>query len=206
MENIIPFPLNEIYYSYYKMGADEDREGMMNLLIVAAKKEIVEDYVRTFDQAGLDLAVLDVDIFAITNLVEHIYHPKGFSVLAADVGASVTNIAIVKDLDIEFTREILVGGKFVTNEIARSHNLSYREAEEQKLEAKEAAAPFLEDFVSNVSSEINKTINFYLATKPRETVGAIYLTGGSSRVAGLERTDRKGNGNQCGISESLPSS
>ena len=187
VENIIPFPLNEIYYSYYIMGTDDEKEGMMNLLIVAAKKEIVEEYIETFDRAGLDLAVLDVDIFAITNLVEHIYSPKGFSVLAADVGASVTNIAIVKELNIEFTREILIGGKYVTSEIAKSQNLSYKEAEGRKLGGSSDVAPLLQDFVSNVSSEINKTINFYVATKPRETIGRIYLTGGASRVAGLKK-------------------
>ena len=186
VENIIPFPLNEIYYSYYMMGIDEEKEGMMNLLIVAAKKEIVDEYVATFDQAGLDLAVLDVDIFAVTNLIEHIYKPKGFSVLAADIGASVTNIAIVKELNVEFTREILIGGKFVTTEIAKAQNLTYKEAEEQKLGSTGDAAGFLQDFVSNVSSEINKTINFYVATKPRETVGRIYLTGGASMVDGLK--------------------
>jgi type IV pilus assembly protein PilM len=186
VENIIPFPLSEIYYSHYIMGVDDEKEGMMNLLIVAAKKEIVEEYVKTFDQAGLDLAVLDVDIFAVTNLVEHIYKPKGFSVLAVDVGASVTNIAITKELNIEFTREILIGGKYITNEIAKSQNLTYKEAEERKLAVSEDATAALQDFASNVSSEINKTINFYVATKPRETVGRIYLTGGSSRVAGLK--------------------
>lgn len=186
VENIIPFPLNEIYYSHYIMGMDEEKESMMNLLIVAAKKEIVDEYVSTFDQAGLDLAILDVDIFAVTNLVENIYKPKGFSVLAADVGASVTNIAIVKDPNIEFTREILIGGKQVTSEIAKSQNLTYKEAEERKLGRQGEAMPLLQDFVSNVSSEINKTINFYVATKPRETVGKIYLAGGASRVAGLK--------------------
>jgi type IV pilus assembly protein PilM len=194
VENIIPFPLNEIYYSHYAMGMDEEKEGMMNLLIVAAKKEIVDEYVSTFEQAGLDLAVLDVDIFAVTNLVESIYKPKGFSVLAADVGASVTNIAIVKDPNIEFTREILIGGKYVTSEFARSENLTYKEAEERKLGQSDEAEPFLQDFVSNVSSEINKTINFYVATKPRETVGRIYLAGGASRVAGLKAQIEKETG------------
>jgi type IV pilus assembly protein PilM len=186
VENIIPFPLNEIYYSYYIMGMDEEKEGMMNLLIVAAKKEIVDEYISTFRQAGLDLAVLDVDIFAITNLVESIYQPKGFSVLAADVGATVTNIAIVKDPNIEFTREILIGGKYVTSEIAKAQDITYKEAEERKIGGHGDATSSLQDFVSNVSSEINKTINFYIATKPRETVGKIYLTGGASRVAGMK--------------------
>ena len=47
-------------------------------------------------------------------------------------------------------------------------------------------------YPSNISSEINKTVNFYVATKPRETVGKIYLTGGSSRVPGLkEQVERE---------------
>jgi len=194
VENIIPFPLKEIYYSYYIMGMDEEKEGMMNLLVVAAKKEIVDGYMNAFDMAGFDLSVLDVDIFAVTNLLDEIYKPKGFSVLAADIGASVTNIAIVKEVNVEFTREILIGGKYVTGEIARRQNVSYKEAEERKLKAGQDVTDFLQDFISNVSSEINKTVNFYVATKPRETVGKIYLTGGSSRVVGLKERVEKDSG------------
>jgi type IV pilus assembly protein PilM len=192
VENIIPFPLKEIYFSYYIMGIDEEKEGMMNLLIVAAKKEIVDGYMETFDFAGLDLQVLDVDIFAITNLVEQLYQPKGFSVLIADVGASVTNIAIVKEANIEFTREILIGGKYVTDEIARQDDITFSEAEIKKLNFGSDVEPLLQDLISNISSEINKTVNFYVATKPRETVGRIYLTGGSARLPGLrDRIERE---------------
>ena len=194
VENIIPFPLKDIYYSYYIMGVDLEKESMMNLLIVAAKREIVEGYVRTFDLAKLRLSALDVDVFAITNLIEQIYMPKGYSVLAADIGASVTNIAIVKEMNIEFTREILIGGKYITAEIARQHKLDHGEAEEKKVRADNDAAEALRDFVSNISSEINKTVNFYVATKPRETVGKIYLTGGSALVAGLKERIEKETG------------
>jgi type IV pilus assembly protein PilM len=192
VENIIPFPLKEIYYSYYIMGVDEEKEGMMNLLIVAAKKEIVDSYLEAFHMAGLKLSLLDVDIFTITNLVETIYQPKGFSVLVADVGASVTNIAIVKEANLEFTREILIGGKYVTEEIARQNDTSFTAAEERKLSFESDVQPIIQDLVSNVSSEINKTVNFYVATKPRETVGKIFLTGGSSRLPGLkDRVERE---------------
>ena len=51
-----------------------------------------------------------------------------------------------------------------------------------------------DDFIGNVSSEINKTVNFYIATKPRETVGKIYLTGGSSLVPGLKERIEKETG------------
>jgi type IV pilus assembly protein PilM len=194
VENIIPFPLKEIYYNYYIMGIDEEREGMMNLLIVAAKKEIVDGYTETFDLAGLDLSVLDVDIFAITNLIEVIYRPKGFSVLVADIGASVTNIAIVKEVNIEFTREILIGGKYVTSEIARLQKIPSKEAEEKKLRFEDDVSSLVQDLIASVSSEISKTVNFYVATKPRETVGKIYLTGGSSRLPGLRDRIEKETG------------
>jgi type IV pilus assembly protein PilM len=196
VENIIPFPLSDIYYNYYVMGIDSEREGMMNLIIVAAKKEIVDGYVNTFDLARLDLAVLDVDIFAVTNLVEQIYDPKEHSVLAADIGASVTKIAIVKGENIEFTREILMGGKYITNEIAKAQKLSYSDAEQKKINAETDAEGPLQDFITNISSEINKTVNFYIATKPRETVGTIYLTGGSALVSGLKEQIERETGIQ----------
>ncbi len=191
VENIIPFPLKDIYYSYYPMGMDEEKENMMNLLIVAAKKEIVDGYAKTFELAKLDLAILDVDIFGITNLIEQIYHPKDFSVIAVDIGASVTNIAITKDVNIEFTREILIGGRYITNEIAGVQQIPYRQAEEEKYNAGGNVSEVLEEFVVNISSEINKTINFYVATKPRETVGKVYLTGGSALIPGLKEQIEK---------------
>jgi type IV pilus assembly protein PilM len=92
----------------------------------------------------------------------------------------------LKNETIEFTREILIGGKSLTNEIAKAHKVSQEEAEEKKLNADNGVGEVFDDFVGNVSSEMNKTVNFYMATKPRETVGKIYLTGGSSLIPGLK--------------------
>ncbi len=186
VESVIPYPLRDIYYNYYVMGAEDDKEAMMNLLIVAAKKEIVDAYMDVFRLAGLNLLILDVDIFAMTNLIERIYGSQQFSVVAADIGASVTNIAIVKNEAIEFTREILMGGKYLTNEIVKTCNVSHDEAEEKKLNPDGEIGELVDEFVGSVSSEMNKTVNFYAATKPRETVGKIYLTGGSSCLPGLK--------------------
>jgi type IV pilus assembly protein PilM len=186
VETVIPFPLQDIYYSYYVMGVDEEKEDMMNVQVVAAKKEIVDGYISTFAAAGLNLQILDVDIFCLTNLVEQIYNPQGASVMVIDIGASVTNIAIMKGGSVEFTREILMGGKYLTNQIERAAKLSYEEAEEKKIQDSGEIAYLFEDFIFNISSEINKTINFYVATKPKENIGKIYLTGGSSLAAGLK--------------------
>lgn len=186
VEAVIPFPLKDIYYSHYVLGVDAEKEDMMNVQIVAAKKEIVDGYITAFRLAGLNLQILDVDIFGVTNVIEQIYSPKDFSVVAVDIGASVTNIAIMKGEEIEFTREILIGGKYLTNQIEKSTKLSHMEAEEKKITNDIEVAYLFEDFIFNISSEITKTINFYTATKPNDTIGKIYLTGGSSLLHGLK--------------------
>jgi type IV pilus assembly protein PilM len=146
VESVIPYPLRDIYYNYYVMGTEEDKEAIMSLLIVAAKKEIVDAYMNVFRIAGLNLLVLDVDIFAITNLIERIHSPQQHSVVAADIGSSVTNIAILKNETIEFTREILIGGKYLTNEIAKAHNITRKEAEEKKFNADGDDQELFDDF------------------------------------------------------------
>lgn len=186
VENVIPFPIKDIYYSHYVMGVDPEKENMMNVQIVAAKKEIVDGYIEAFNLAGLHLQILDVDIFAVTNTIEKLYGPRDFSVVAVDIGASVTNIAILKGENIEFTREILMGGKYLTGQIEKTTKLPYEEAEKKKIAGDSDILYLFEDFIFNISSEINKTVKFYLATKPKETIEVVYLTGGSSLVQGLK--------------------
>lgn len=186
VENAIPFPMKDIYYSYYVMGVDPEKQNMMDVKIVAAKKEIVDAYIAAFNKADLTLQILDVDIFNVSNLVEQIYSPTEHSVVIVDIGASVTNIAILNGENIEFTREILMGGKYLTNLIQKSAKLTYKRAEEKKLSADSDITYLFEDFIFNIASEINKTVRFYLATKPKENIGKIYITGGSSLLLGLK--------------------
>ena len=124
--------MRDIYYSYYVMGVDAEKQGMMDVKIVAAKKEIVDAYIAAFNMADLNLQILDVDIFDVSNLVEQVYSPKEHSVVIVDIGASATNIAILNGEDIEFTSEILMGGKYLTNLIQKSVRLNYMTRKRRK--------------------------------------------------------------------------
>lgn len=186
VENAIPFPMKDIYYTYYVIGPDPERATMMNIKIVAVKREIVDAYIATFNMAGLSLQILDVDMFGISNVVEQIYAPREYSALIVDIGASVTNIAILNGENIEFTREILMGGKYLTSQIQKSIKVKYKEAEDKKITADSDVTYLFEDFIFNISSEINKTVRFYLATKPKENIGKIFVTGGSSLLPGIK--------------------
>jgi type IV pilus assembly protein PilM len=186
VENAIPFPMKDIYYTYSVIGPDQERANMMNVKIVAVKREIVDAYIATFNMAGLSLYILDVDMFGISNVVEQLYTPKDYSVLIVDIGASVTNIAILNGENIEFTREILMGGKYLTSQIQKSIKVKFRDAEEKKITADADVTYLFEDFIFNISSEINKTVRFYLATKPKENIGRIFVTGGSLLLPGIK--------------------
>ena len=185
VENAIPFPMKDIYYTYSVIGPDPERANTMNVKIVAVKREIVDAYIAAFNMAGLSLHILDVDMFGISNVVEQVYSPREYSVLIVDIGASVTNIAILNGENIEFTREILMGGKYLTSQIQKSIKVKYKEAEEKKIMADADVTYLFEDFIFNISSEINKTVRFYLATKPKENIGKIFVTGGSSLLPGI---------------------
>ncbi|MBP1748246.1 MAG: type pilus assembly protein PilM [Deltaproteobacteria bacterium] len=186
VENAIPFPMKDIYYTYSIIGPDTEKPSMMNVKIVAVKREIVDAYIATFNMAGLSLQILDVDMFGISNVVEQVYAPRDYSALIVDIGASVTNIAILNGENIEFTREILMGGKYLTNQIQKSIKVKYKDAEAKKITADADVTYLFEDFIFNISSEINKTVRFYLATKPKETIGKIFVTGGSSLLPGIK--------------------
>lgn len=186
IENAIPFPLKEINYSYHVLGLDKEDENFVNVLFVAAKKEIIDGFVNTFREAGLNLVMLDIDILSLINLVEQAYGYIDSPNLIVDIGASVMNMAIVKGESIEFTREIMLGGRFLTEQIEKALKIPFEEAEKKKIEADPEITYLFEDFIFNISSEINKTINFYLSTKPNETISKIYMTGGCSLLAGLK--------------------
>lgn len=184
VEAQIPIPIDEIFYSFHVIGSDQEKEGFLKVLLVAAKREVVEAYSSVFSKAGLRLRILDVDIIDVVNLVEEIYSPSSY-VLAADIGSSFTRIAIMKGSDLELTREIAIGGKYLTNQIEKTLKIGFEEAERMKISADPEISYLFEDFVFNVVSEISKTVNFFRSVRTSESIERIFLTGGSSLVPGL---------------------
>ncbi|HPP06598.1 MAG TPA: type IV pilus assembly protein PilM, partial [Syntrophorhabdaceae bacterium] len=185
IENSIPFQLKEVYYSYHVLGLDPEDENFINVLFVVSKKEIVDGFIDTFRMAGLKLVLLDLDLISLINIVEQIYGLHGSPVMIVDLGATVMNMAIVKGPYIDLTREVMLGGTYLTEQIQKALKAGYLEAEEKKIKADPEITYLFEDFIFNISSEINKTINFYLSTKPNESISKIFITGGGSLLEGI---------------------
>ena len=177
----------------------------MEVVLVAAKKDMINDYVAILQEAGLAPAVIDVDSFAIENMFEVNYElPAEETVVLVNVGASIININVLKNGYTAFTRDIILGGNQYTEEIQKQLSVSYEEAEALKVGGgivrdSQAVVPeevegIIQAVNENVATEIQRSLDFYAATSTEDRIRRVYLSGGSARVPGLTRTIRDKTG------------
>ena len=135
-EQYIPFDINEVNIDFSVLPSAEaagDTQGEMSIILVAAKKDKINELTELVKGAGLFPIVMDVDAFAIENM-----HAINYPVSQEDttalvnIGASVMNINIVRGGTSLFTRDIPIGGNRYTEAIQREVGMSYEEAEETK--------------------------------------------------------------------------
>jgi type IV pilus assembly protein PilM len=196
-EQYIPFDINEVNIDYQILD-NGGVDGQMDVLLVAAKKDLIDDYVSVVHEAGLALTVMDVDAFALGNAYEHNYEPAEQSTVAlVDIGASVININVMNGAVPTFTRDITSGGSQYTEEVQKTLNISFEEAERIKVggrpgeTTKDVVPQEVEEAMREVSEtllgEIQRSLDFYRATTSSSAIQKVLLCGGSARVPGLDR-------------------
>ena len=197
-EQYIPFDVNDVYLDYQILQSRPE-QGQMDVLLVAAKREIVDEFTGIVKEAGLDPVVVDVDCFTIQNTFEVNYgFPPGEAIVLIDIGAATININVISNGITTFTRDISMGGNLFTEEIQKQLNVSYDEAEAYKLggergvDADSVVPQQVEQVMQAVSeqmaSEIHRSLDFYLATSSEGRMSRVYLSGGTAKVPALGRT------------------
>ncbi|MGH7790814.1 MAG: type IV pilus biogenesis protein PilM, partial [Thermodesulfobacteriota bacterium] len=124
LEQYIPQNIEDVNYDFQILPG-QTPEGNMDVLIVAAKKDITNDYINVVNDAGLNPVVVDVDVFALENMYEANYPESGGVVALVNIGASVTNINILKNGVSVFTRDITTGGNQFTELIQKEFDVGY---------------------------------------------------------------------------------
>ena len=130
-EQYIPFSIDDVNVDFQKLGAGA-AAGQADVLLVAVKKDKINDYVNLVKEAGLEPVVMDVDAFALANMYELNYALEEGTTALLNIGASVMNINILKDGISIFTRDITVGGNRYTEALQRDFGLTYEDAEKVK--------------------------------------------------------------------------
>ncbi len=192
-EQYVPYPIDDVAISFEKLARVESEDvGQFLILLVVAQKELIANYMGTLRMAGVSPSVLDVDIFASLNAL-HASSQDGVSAVV-DIGAGTTNISILKDGVLQFTRNIPIAGNNITTVIQSVLKLDFEQAENIKKEEGIVVAEEEENEVSEVvrtiteelASEIRRSFDYYKAQYREGLINKILLTGGTAKLKNLD--------------------
>jgi type IV pilus assembly protein PilM len=203
-EQYIPFDVNEVNLDF-EVIQHGDAERPMEVLLVAAKRDLIDDYINLIGEAGLVPSVIDVAGFAVENAFEANYEPGARDVVAViNIGAQVTNINVVSGGVPAFTRDVSTGGNQYTAEIQRALSIGFDEAERIKIgepsarESQDVVPQEVEQAMRSVTNnlvgEIARSLDFFSATAADTRIQRVVLAGGSARVPGIDTVFRERTG------------
>jgi type IV pilus assembly protein PilM len=194
-EHHIPFGKDDVELDYHVTNP-ANATGQTELLLVAAKKEVVADYVQCVRDAGLSPYVVDVAAFASQNGFEVNYplDPRE-TVVLINIGAAISNINIVRSGVSLFTRDVTIGGNAFTEEIQKQLGIAADEAEAYKVggtQVENGVVPqevlrVMDGVAEVMAGEFQRSLDFFLATTNDANVTRIVLAGGSAKISALHR-------------------
>jgi type IV pilus assembly protein PilM len=191
-EQHIPYSMQDVNLDFQILGGAAPGEGEMDVLLVAVKKDAMNDYLAVISAAGLRAAVVDVDAFALENAFEisETVRPEEVVTLV-NIGAAVTTINILRGGVSAFTRDSALGGNRHTEALQKSLGLSFEQAEALKMggsvgghDAAEARS-VLEMVNGELAGEIGRSFEFYRSTVQGDAIHRVVLSGGCALLPGL---------------------
>lgn len=188
-EQYIPFDISDVNLDFQILGENESNPGQMGVFLVAAKKDMINDYINLINLAGLNPCIVDVEAFALQNIFEANYDLQSENVALIDIGASKTSLNILKNNSSVFMRDVSLGCVQINQKIISLIDCSYEKAEQYKLGSggDDISSDDLKGIISAVvtdwCTEIRRALDFFYSTYPDDKVSRIYLSGGGSNIA-----------------------
>jgi type IV pilus assembly protein PilM len=189
-EQHVPFDMNNVELDFQIL--DPEAEGLqMTVLLVAAKRELVEHKLALLSEIGLSASVVDVDAFALHNAFEVNYPEAMRGVVGlVNIGHETTNINILDDGVPVLTRDIPVGTRRFKEDLQRERGLSAEAAEAvlRGTDASEALEPLLESRGEELAVGIERAAAFLQsASRSAGGISRVFTTGGGARIPQLNK-------------------
>ena len=192
----IPYPYEETNVDYAILKPSHaTEEKNLDILLVAAKKDKIANYSNVIAQARKNLQSIEVDVFALQNVLE-VSYPEIFAektIALINIGANITNVVIVERGTPQLFRDLSLGGFFFTENIRKELSVSFEEAEKLlkgipgKAATPDQFATLLAMNVRDLLDEIEKTFSFYEASEKKERrIEQIVLSGGLANVMNMQ--------------------
>ncbi len=192
-EQYIPFDIDDVFVDFQNLHTNSGDTERTEVMLVAAKKDVVNGYLEMLADIGLTVSVVDVDVFALENAFAENFGIEG-NLALVDIGASKMSINLIVDGASVLARDVALGGSQLTARIEGRLNISADEAEAVKIGAKpvpenqrkEAEAVFAE-FCEQWAGELQKAFETFTANHEDKVIDQIVLSGGGARIQGFDR-------------------
>ena len=200
-EQYIPFDINDVNLDFdileneetLSEGEDAAEEKSLDVMLVAAKKDVIDAYINLLTAADLNPGVLDVDVFALQNTAELSITGEKEGYAIVNVGAEELGINTVVNGASLFSRDSSFGGAQITDLIMSHFDVDFEKAEEIKLGAvqdkpwDQSLETSVSGVVSDWAQEIKRALDFVETTYPDKSIGKIFVCGGSCRIKGFQK-------------------
>jgi type IV pilus assembly protein PilM len=186
-EQHVPFDMESVELDFQIL--DPDADGLeMNVLLVAAKRDLIESKMRLLTDAGLEPGVVDVEAFALHNAFE-LNHPDAMNGVVGllNIGHDVTNINILDDGVPILTRDLTVGTRRFREDLQRERGLGLEEAQQllQGYDRSPHVDAVLESRGEEIAVGMERATAFLAQNARVRPMRAVYTCGGGSRIPGL---------------------
>ncbi len=190
----IPFSLDEVNLDFQVLGPVPNSPNDVQVLLVAARKEKVEDRVAVAEGAGLKPLVMDVESYAtvtayqlIANLLPN--RGAGQTVAILDIGANNMHINVLHDSEPVYLREHGFGAAQLNQEIARRYGMTSEEADQAKRRGTlpdSYEAEVLQPYAETLAMEIARALQLFTTSTQFHKVDQILLAGGGAAIPALD--------------------
>jgi type IV pilus assembly protein PilM len=205
----LPFNRDEADVDYQKLGLFVDEDGIekFQVLLVATRKEITDSYIQSFQQAGLEIDVLEISSFALIRTIRE--QLRQFSpqeaVAIVDIEFESTEISITVDGVPQFSRTVPIGTFQIQSALSRAMNLPPSRSTELlqsmtipvgssdatmgtpgRVGGTNPGAAAMLRIIGELADELRRSIDFYLNQGENQEVAQLLLAGPGAAIGQLD--------------------
>jgi len=189
--HFIPYPIDEVNLDFEVIGPSESSDQENEVLLVACRRSIVDDYIDLIDATSLELEYVDIDTYAL----ERVYRSQNSlgamsdqPVAVFDIGSSSRHLMVMDDTRVLYSRHQNFGSSQLIKLIRKEYGVSAEEAEEI-LNSSQPPGDFLaavqEPFVEMLRQEVSRALQFFYSSSSYSNIDSVVLSGACCALAGL---------------------
>nr|WP_246077597.1 type IV pilus assembly protein PilM [Neptunomonas concharum] len=190
-DQFIPYPLDEVALDFEVIGASRAHPDLNELLLVACRRDDVDQREDAINAAGLKCQIVDVDTYAMERVFPVLLteqHSSEEMIAIVDVGAATLTLNVLRDQKIIYNREQSFGGNDLTTSIHHQFGMSVDEVE-QALRlgeiSQEVQEAMVQPFRFTIAQQVSRALQFFYSSGVQHQLTRIYVCGGATAIDGL---------------------